>query len=1294
MKLTQNAEDIKSDSSSKSSDSSENSSSNSDSESESEQENDEKFSQQMSNSSMTAIPPTANPRPPPPSQPPAPAARPPPPPAPVLGSSTAASNDSDSSNSSSDTNSSSESSSDSEAEEKSAAEIQEVEDNSSSSSSEEEADEVTPPAPASKPATKTSSSSSSSSESSDSSDSDSDSEIKGVSAARNSTSTRLASDPEDVAELLQRDLIIKRKSKDSSTDEPDPAKHVAVPKSARNTITSSESDTESKDKEQPDEATVNSRVPTEAQLPNAELPDEDEKEAAVARKMPSKKSKKIISKPKEISKGSDKPKAKGKMQDPSRPIEDTLFSLNAGLGTSLLHQAGQRTGRLLLSPQVRQDLERAKELQRMTGLPVAQAQAQVKAATNAESTGRQRALLAEPESPSGVAKILSPTAVEPMTPNRRTTTVKVEGPALSPLGTPEDRPTALSPSAEVVAKSTADAAGGSINVAALVDPVAPSPTAPALTIDAATVDSFMNMLAAKTAQNADQGDNSSEDGFNEQKSTDGVANSQSKPFITAIPEAQATSEAPTIDKAATAAASAAALLPSCPYMPALVKYIGHADDMEHALLAVSQGVLFVRVCVGGASSLKPGTNVNMSEHSLPLTYQDMYAHAEQALVRSTTPATNASNGLLAKFDLYNEYQDCHVLQDPTEPDQLYIWHRWHGLLCVRVALEDKVNLLNCIPPALMVATPELLDSDEPTTDSAGRLSNTSHKKKDFVSANKNVKADNLHFKHTAPQPATPGHTVGWSVAQPHTRSKAADTSHAPATHGLRLTNTKGDPKGINFNNVAGTNMALGLAAATFRRRSVEYLLQGVGAAQSDLLQELPALPGVGTTTTESVSQGVPDANTGDSADAVLLRGLDVGQANSSANWKTSAFFYAQYSAKGNQFISKVISRRRVQLLCDWLNTLQLQPVLLTPENLHENLCSGLLLADLLRLLVPGSSEVFSHLHIPALSRNTALSNLEQCMGVVLRNRLFVFSERIPKPIELLEACGSGGVGHSAADAQLATRRAFHMLGTFLDEIFRAFVMTDFVGFSVHIPSMVSSSSVTISSINQQYRAKAITPEAENVKQLTNADRYKAGGAWNTSTAVRDARAEAGAEMLVANKKKSKDAARAERQAKRDQERQEKEKMKRKERRVSTFGTAHCTITASSLSSIANEAVVKARRRSSAAAAGVDMDTNSSAGVLLLPNPNPSANVPYPTTLLLDMLLWYQSILRIYHRGFAPTLAKYLKACKVRADSLFYMYSSFHLRLMKCTTWFFGATLTSHLLLSSHSPRHATLTAKL
>ena len=201
----------------------------------------------------------------------------------------------------------------------------------------------------------------------------------------------------------------------------------------------------------------------------------------------------------------------------------------------------------------------------------------------------------------------------------------------------------------------------------------------------------------------------------------------------------------------------------------------------------------------------------------------------------------------------------------------------------------------------------------------------------------------------------------------------------------------------------------------------------------------------------------------------------------------------QYTSRGKDYRAMRVHPRRANQLLYWVNSLGLNPVPVTEHNLHSSFCTGLLLADLVRYLVPiptgpGSSQsgnvAFDHflgrsgnltstyengtralpkgapsifasqLHIPVLTKKQAVVNVEIVCGAILRSKAFVFSERIPPAMDIVE----GNVNR------------IYLL---LDELFRAFVVRDFIDYKIDVPTMVARGLTTASLRSSQHKKKRI-----------------------------------------------------------------------------------------------------------------------------------------------------------------------------------------------------------------------------
>jgi len=91
------------------------------------------------------------------------------------------------------------------------------------------------------------------------------------------------------------------------------------------------------------------------------------------------------------------------------------------------------------------------------------------------------------------------------------------------------------------------------------------------------------------------------------------------------------------------------------------------------------------------------------------------------------------------------------------------------------------------------------------------------------------------------------------------------------------------------------------------------------------------------------------------------------------------------------------SVRRVTLLCEWVNSLHIWPNLLNINTLHKEMCNGLLLARIVKILIPTVKYV--NLNEKALSKKPALENLEQALGNLWRSKA-LNNTRIPSAMEI------------------------------------------------------------------------------------------------------------------------------------------------------------------------------------------------------------------------------------------------------------------------------------------------------
>ena len=91
------------------------------------------------------------------------------------------------------------------------------------------------------------------------------------------------------------------------------------------------------------------------------------------------------------------------------------------------------------------------------------------------------------------------------------------------------------------------------------------------------------------------------------------------------------------------------------------------------------------------------------------------------------------------------------------------------------------------------------------------------------------------------------------------------------------------------------------------------------------------------------------------------------------------------------------SVRRVTLLCEWVNSLHVWPNPVSINTLHKEMCNGLLLARIVKILIPTVKYV--NLNEKALSKKPALENLEQALGNLWRSKA-LNNTRIPSAMEI------------------------------------------------------------------------------------------------------------------------------------------------------------------------------------------------------------------------------------------------------------------------------------------------------
>ena len=91
------------------------------------------------------------------------------------------------------------------------------------------------------------------------------------------------------------------------------------------------------------------------------------------------------------------------------------------------------------------------------------------------------------------------------------------------------------------------------------------------------------------------------------------------------------------------------------------------------------------------------------------------------------------------------------------------------------------------------------------------------------------------------------------------------------------------------------------------------------------------------------------------------------------------------------------SVRRVRLLCRWLDNLRFWPTKVTITNMHKEICSGLLLIDLMKKLLPATT--FVNVNKNSLCKHSACQNLNQALTVIFQSKTFN-AARIPSPDDI------------------------------------------------------------------------------------------------------------------------------------------------------------------------------------------------------------------------------------------------------------------------------------------------------
>ncbi len=929
--------------------------------------------------------------------------------------------------------------------------------------------------------------------------------------------------------------------------------------------------------------------------------------------------------------GKGKSKGESKVALPAAPVkavadkmemDPSLAILNDGLSAFVLNQRPQ-TGKMLLSPKARQVLEAEKDYNR-----------------------RGRASSPEPKAPAAddVSPLESPElgfSTSPEAAARRTSQEKetgadlgaaiaAEGAEHPPIATESD-PAKPASSEEAIATATAAATitdtdtdtgtaaveGDGVKDKSPDDILDTKHGTKAAAGTADAVNSFLSQIADEAPKYSDDDSfEASSDIAKKLDADEGTKMSGSKSIASVVEEEKYVPFTMPYDD-----------LKSCPYVPALAKFIGYADDFEHTMVSVHKGTLYIRIGDG----------------------------TEDA----------SEEVLLAKFPFScPEVDQVTVEDDRKEIDQFIFKHKLHGIVCIRVALEHKFLLFETLPEDLFQTVEDQLnqinnpgaskvfDITIPASEEENVSPTADVKKpkatKDFLSMNKAaISKKNASDAIQAQKEARQAGKPGWNIAAPkksilgakdhehYLNQKSTGESANPSEGNLPVNGdnlvTNGRV-GTGNNGPANSMSRAENGNVTIRRRSVEYLLQGVGVTELEMLST-SQLGGTAVASKKKSSEGgAAGSSSSSGSDACNnTRGIASG-------------VMEKYTSRGKDYRTTKVSHRRGVLLTRWLNSLQLQPATIEISTLHENLCSGLLLADLVRMLIPSASYKFSQLHIPALSKATALSNVEQCLGIILRSKAFVFSERIPKPIEVIEACGSGDVGHRPKDALVLQNRATSRLLSLLDELFRAFVMKDFISFSVDVPTMVTNKMETASSAKQRRRQSYLELTRSKNSAEGNmgfeGDRYSSGGIFGNGHEETDSskRARAAHKSGLADLNKFSGGS----------------SPKKVKAPVGTFGAS--AKRPSYIQDFATKEADKKVDLEEALMAGAPLESSSRDYEVAVPPssraPKQQAdevmkhgNVPIPTERLIEMLEWYQSVLHFYQRGFSLNVQAYIENCR-------------------------------------------------
>ena len=435
-------------------------------------------------------------------------------------------------------------------------------------------------------------------------------------------------------------------------------------------------------------------------------------------------------------------------------------------------------------------------------------------------------------------------------------------------------------------------------------------------------------------------------------------------------------------------------LRNCPYVPAKVKFQGYCDDYESVMTCVYQGSLYFRI-ESGLKDIKDSKGDNKgTDHKLEKEVEGEGESDKKSAFVAKFPfllPIKKGQKYISNVLIHEEKPDrvhevdftAKVDAHKYEPGAFTYFSPIHGTVQIRVSADSLW--------ALFEAMPSTAFGEQGMHGALGLP-------EEDVNAVIDVPLDTVSQVSTLLQERQ---------AQMASQEEGVNNKQLSS---IRLNSGRKDAL-PHFNVKAVKHESAAEAAAKkrqitdYRRKSVEYLLQGIGSSDLDLAIKEAQKESMDRISKKQQQRGQSTSNNGKGRPETKMFAQNYREFLTNTThhlaFKSGASaaedLVASYASRGKDYRFARVGSRRKATLCRWLNSLCLQPgPYLTKNNLSEAMCSGLLLADLIRLIVPNSGNMLdpTYFHVPALSKAMSLSNLEQCLGVFKRSKCFVFSERV------------------------------------------------------------------------------------------------------------------------------------------------------------------------------------------------------------------------------------------------------------------------------------------------------------